>query len=174
MVHAPTPTDDPLDLPALLIASFPLDSGRRHVASGSAAEALLASAADTYASLVQQLAEADASAVSLVPGPVASGSLDAVLRRSISERLSVTPFVPVVGGEAARPIDVQLIGDASPALLGRLSEVFGQLASSTWSAGQHARVLTLLGAQELTPSDVIDSRPVSPRCSGRGASGLSW
>ena len=34
VVHAPTPTDEPLGLPALLLASFPLSPDRRHVAPG--------------------------------------------------------------------------------------------------------------------------------------------
>ena len=34
VVHAPTPTDEPLSLPALLLASFPLSPDRRHVAPG--------------------------------------------------------------------------------------------------------------------------------------------
>ena len=34
VVHAPTPSDEPLDLPALLIASFPLATDRRHVGRG--------------------------------------------------------------------------------------------------------------------------------------------
>lgn len=32
VVHAPTPSDEPLGVPALLIASFPLDTTRRHAA----------------------------------------------------------------------------------------------------------------------------------------------
>ena len=50
-VHAPTPTDEPLDLPALLIASFPLDPGRRHVAPGPLTDFLVARAAEAYAEL---------------------------------------------------------------------------------------------------------------------------
>ena len=37
VVHAPTPTDEPLTLPALLIAALPLDPSRRHIADGRAA-----------------------------------------------------------------------------------------------------------------------------------------
>ncbi len=33
-LHAPTPTDEPLGFPALLLASFPLEPTRRHVAPG--------------------------------------------------------------------------------------------------------------------------------------------
>ena len=38
VVHAPTPTDEPLSLPALLLASFPLSPDRRHVAPGPLTE----------------------------------------------------------------------------------------------------------------------------------------
>ena len=36
VVHAPTPTDEPCTVPALLVATFPLDPSRRHVAPGAA------------------------------------------------------------------------------------------------------------------------------------------
>ena len=41
VVQAPTPTDEPLSLPALLLASFPLDPTRRHVAKGPLADRLV-------------------------------------------------------------------------------------------------------------------------------------
>ncbi|MEJ7703850.1 MAG: hypothetical protein WKF47_09350 [Geodermatophilaceae bacterium] len=34
VVHAPTPSDEPLSLPARLIATYPLAPDRRHVAPG--------------------------------------------------------------------------------------------------------------------------------------------
>ena len=49
VVHAPTPTDEPLSLPALLLASFPLSPDRRHVAPGPLTEFLVERAADAYA-----------------------------------------------------------------------------------------------------------------------------
>jgi hypothetical protein len=51
-LHAPTPTDEPVDLPALLVASFPLDPSRRHVAPGPLTDALVAEAAAAYVDLV--------------------------------------------------------------------------------------------------------------------------
>ena len=45
VVHAPTPTDEPLDLPALLVATLPLDPSRRHVAPGALREHVLGIAA---------------------------------------------------------------------------------------------------------------------------------
>ena len=46
VVHAPTPSDEPLSLPARLIAPFPLGPDRRHVAPGPVTDALVAAAAD--------------------------------------------------------------------------------------------------------------------------------
>ena len=45
VLHAPTPTDEPLGLPALLLASFPLSPDRRHVAPGPLAGFLIDQAA---------------------------------------------------------------------------------------------------------------------------------
>ncbi len=52
VVHAPTPSDEPLGVPALLIASFPLDTTRRHAAPGPLTDFLVQRAADVYAELL--------------------------------------------------------------------------------------------------------------------------
>ena len=44
VVHAPTPSDEPLSLPLRLIAPFPLGPDRRHVAPGPVTDALVAAA----------------------------------------------------------------------------------------------------------------------------------
>ena len=41
VVHAPTPSDEPLSLPARLVAPFPLGPDRRHVAPGPVTDALV-------------------------------------------------------------------------------------------------------------------------------------
>src|SRR5215469_6511089 len=56
VVHAPTPTDERLGLPALLLASFPLSPDRRHVAPGALTDFLLDRAAEVYAGLLPSLA----------------------------------------------------------------------------------------------------------------------
>src|SRR5215469_287523 len=56
VVHAPTPTDEPLGLPALLLASFPLSPDRRHVAPGPLTGFLIDRAAEAYAALLPGLA----------------------------------------------------------------------------------------------------------------------
>src|SRR5256885_3095089 len=49
---APTPSDEPLGVPALLIASFPLDTTRRHAAPGPLTDFLVQRAADSYTELL--------------------------------------------------------------------------------------------------------------------------
>ncbi len=65
-VHAPTPTDEVLGWPALLVADLPLDPDRRHVVPGAAAEAVLVAAAEAYAELLEELAR-DGAVLDLVP-----------------------------------------------------------------------------------------------------------
>ena len=56
VLHAPTPTDIRVDLPAALIATFPVEAGRRHVLPGPATDRLAAEAGRAYAELVGDVA----------------------------------------------------------------------------------------------------------------------
>ncbi|WP_028046257.1 sacsin N-terminal ATP-binding-like domain-containing protein [Cellulomonas sp. URHE0023] len=95
VVHAPTPTDEPCTVPALLVATLPLDPTRRHVAVGPLTDAVLDHAADAYARLAHERAAAGepGDALALVPMGLASGALDGALRARIVARLSHTPLV---------------------------------------------------------------------------------
>jgi len=100
VVHAPTPTDDPLDLPALLVATMPLDPTRRHVARGRAADALLDVAADVYARLAADHAAEGHDALRLVPRGLPAGALDADLRGRVVAELSRTALLVPAGDGA--------------------------------------------------------------------------
>lgn len=117
VVHAPTPTDEPLGVPALLIATYPLDSTRRHVAPGPLTDFLTERAADSYAALLRDRG-ADLSSLSLVPGALGQGALDGALRRAILSRLPDTPFLPEVaapdGSEPPQPEEYDLDDDGTP------------------------------------------------------------
>jgi hypothetical protein len=134
VVHAPTPTDEPLSLPALLLASFPLSPDRRHVAPGPLTDFLIERAADGYASLLPTLAPGPG-LLDLVPGPVGQGELDARLARAIVSRLPGLPFLPPVdaaGGAAAgrvRPRDAVLLGASAPGLSEWLAPVLPNLVA---------------------------------------------
>ncbi|WSQ10037.1 molecular chaperone Hsp90 [Streptomyces sp. NBC_01231] len=94
VVHAPTPSDEPLGVPALLIASFPLDTTRRHAAPGPLTDFLVQRAADAYAELLAGWRPVTAGIIDLVPGPLGKGELDGTLRQAILERLPRTSFLP--------------------------------------------------------------------------------
>jgi len=115
VVHAPTPSDEPLGLPALLLASFPLTPDRRHVAPGPLTGFLVERAADAYARLLPTLAPGHG-LLNLVPGPVAAGDIDVRLRQAIMDRLPGLAFLPSAGGdERVSPRDALLLDMAAPA-----------------------------------------------------------
>jgi hypothetical protein len=98
VLHAPTPTDDALDLPALLVATVPLDPTRRHAARGRATDALLDVAAGAYALLAADVAADGADALGLVPRGLPASDLDAALRGRLVEALARTPLLPAARG----------------------------------------------------------------------------
>lgn len=99
VVHAPTPSEEPLDLPALLIASFPLATDRRHVAKGPLADFLIEQAADAFVRLLQELPRTP-KVLDLVPALMGKGELDARIRRAILQRLPGAPLLPALSAPA--------------------------------------------------------------------------
>ncbi|MDB1088137.1 molecular chaperone Hsp90 [Streptomyces sp. ACA25] len=128
VVHAPTPTDDPLALPALLLATFPLEPTRRHVAPGPLTDFLLEKAADAYAALLADWRPVTAGTLDLVPGPLGQGELDGALRLLLLDRLPRVPFLP-----PALPPD----GDQAPPAAPEPSSA-GDFAAGDLTAGERA------------------------------------
>jgi hypothetical protein len=138
VVHAPTPTDEPLGLPALLIATFPLEPTRRHVAPGPLADFVLDRAAEIYTGLLAAWRPVTEAVVGLVPGPLGKSALDGALRAALLERLPRVPFLPraaasAEGGEgdggeeqpeALRPRDAELVEGAGAQTVRVLAELF--------------------------------------------------
>lgn len=115
-VHAPTPTDEPLDFPVLLLASFPLDPTRRHVAAGPLTDWLVGQAASAYAQLVVSVADAD-DRLALVPRTVAAGRLDGQLRAAVLGALRETAWLTAADGSTVAPRDAVAVTGAPLALL---------------------------------------------------------
>ena len=94
VVHAPTPTDEPLSLPAVLLGTFPLASDRRHVTPGPVTDVLVTAAARLYADLVAAL-RPDPVLLALVPRPtLAAAALDAALDAAALDALRTTAWLP--------------------------------------------------------------------------------
>jgi len=118
VVHAPTPSEEPLSLPARLVGTFPLGPDRRHVAPGPITDRLVESAAEAYAGLVAQL-PATPALLALVPRPgLAAAELDAALCRAVLAALRTIRWLPTAappdpgaaaGRRAAPPADPESI-----------------------------------------------------------------
>ncbi|ROS78751.1 sacsin N-terminal ATP-binding-like domain-containing protein [Cellulomonas sp. PhB143] len=122
-VHAPTATDERSSLPALLVASFPLDPTRRRVVEGPAARFVAARAGDAYARLALRAAEAGLRPLDLVPLGMPASALDALVRESAVEALARTPLLP---GDVA-PADARFLRGP----LGQDTALIERLATGT-------------------------------------------
>ena len=154
VLHAPTPTEEAVTVPALLVATFPLEPGRRHVVTGPLTDTLVQHAAHAYADLVAGLAASSgASVLRLVPGGLPSGPLDAALREAIVAALSARAFVAAAdGGPALTPPDAARLEPGSAAVVSVLSSVRDGLTEAMW----RAPVLEVLGSPVLALADALD------------------
>ncbi|WP_432186133.1 sacsin N-terminal ATP-binding-like domain-containing protein [Streptomyces sp. Tue6028] len=173
VVHAPTPSDEPLGVPALLIASLPLDTTRRHAAPGPLTDFLVQRAADAYAELLAAWRPVDTGIIDLVPGPLGKGELDGALRQAILVRLPRTAFLPPAApldeapevpadwpeGAAAenpaalRPRDAEVVEGAGAETVRVLAEVLPSLLP----AGLERRVeLRTLGVARVPLTEAVD------------------
>ncbi|HET9171757.1 MAG TPA: hypothetical protein VFN97_20125 [Actinospica sp.] len=157
VLHAPTPTDEPLGLPALLIASLPLEVTRRRVAPGPLAEFLLDRAAETYAQLVAAWPTRTPALLRLVPGPMGEGAIDAGLRRRIAGLLPETAFLPAADADPAplRPRDAVVLDPCDSSLVEALRDVLPGLLPAGWERDTAAG--TALGLRRLGPLELADA-----------------
>ncbi|MEV0968815.1 sacsin N-terminal ATP-binding-like domain-containing protein [Microtetraspora glauca] len=176
VVHAPTPSDEPLALPALLIATLPMATDRRHAAPGPLAEFLVERAADAYVELLASLPRTPR-LLDLVPGLIGKGELDARIRRAILNRLPDVPLLPAISapeepqdGSGVAGEAIQASGDGGPGwlvagrearvvagpaeFLEKIADMVPGLLPAGWSARHPA--LTALGVRRVELADVID------------------
>ncbi|MFI1018112.1 molecular chaperone Hsp90 [Streptomyces sp. NPDC020965] len=169
VVHAPTPTDEPLGVPALLIASLPLDPTRRHPAPGPLTDFLVQRAAVAYAELLGGWQPVSTGTIDLVPGALGKGELDGALRAAILGLLPRTAFLAAAAPRAAddedtglpdrelptglRPIEAEVLEGAGTDTVRVLAEVLPSLLP----AGLERRVeLRTLGVARVPLTEAID------------------
>ncbi|MGY1712748.1 sacsin N-terminal ATP-binding-like domain-containing protein [Geodermatophilus sp. SYSU D00758] len=158
-VHAPTPSDEPLTLPARLVAPFPLGPDRRHVLPGPVTDALVAEAADGYAALVAGLG-ADPAVLALVPRVGLAGApLDAALGTAVLDRLRSTAWLPVAGHPDARqePGRAAALAEPTPERVAALSDAVPGLLPAGWSGRGDAPALAALGVRRVGTAEVVEA-----------------
>ena len=145
VLHAPTATDEPVDLPALLLGSFPLDPTRRHVAAGPLTDALVGHAAAAYA----ELATATDDPLALLPSPVPAGRLDGALRQAITAALAGAPVLMASNGRHVAPREASTVVGADEGLRVLLAEVLGPLVPDRPELGR-------LGVRRWALAEVVE------------------
>jgi hypothetical protein len=150
-LRAPTPTDDPLSLPAVLSASLPLGPDRRRVQPGPLADAVLARAAEVLAGLLPKLAD-DPARLSFVPRPLAAGEVDA---RLSSELLRVLREAPVLAGHR-RPRDALVLDAATPELVDLVADAVPGVLPYQWSSRRWSAPLAALGVRRVDLAELTE------------------
>ncbi|MBB4934092.1 hypothetical protein F4561_004912 [Lipingzhangella halophila] len=152
VVHAPTPSDAELDIPALLIGTFPLSPDRREVAPGPATETLIAAAADSYCELLCQL---DArAALDLVPvTTIGRGEFDGRFRGAVAKPLLDTPFLVTEKGEPVRPRDAVAV-EGGPSVAAVVADVLPTVLPGAWDP--HHTGLTRLRLRRVGLAELAD------------------
>ncbi|MCF4122223.1 ATP-binding protein [Antribacter sp. KLBMP9083] len=117
VLHAPTPTDVPLSFPALLVASFPVDPGRRSVLPGATTDRLAAESGRAYAAFLGELAEGGSwvgDVLDLIPAGLPAGELDAAIRAAAADALRDTALLRAVAPDG-KPADTDADADTDRA-----------------------------------------------------------
>jgi hypothetical protein len=151
VVRAPTATDDPMSLPAVLVASYPLDATRRRITAGALCDEVSARAAEVLADALADLPP-DPSLLGLVPTGFPDGEVDGGLRAALLDRLRHTAWLPVAAEPDARqrPRDAVVVADP-------LVEVLREVAPSVLPAGWSRPELAALGVRRPSVAELVDA-----------------
>src|SRR3954447_139329 len=134
VVRAPQPTDEPLGLPVVLAAPFPLEAMRRHVVPGPLLDLLVREAAGAIAALAERLSGQDLPdvALDLVPLGLPAGPVDGLLREALAGLLSEARLLP--GRRRGRDCAVLDIGAVDDDAYDLLADVVGGLLPARYAA----------------------------------------
>ncbi|PPK70515.1 hypothetical protein V5P93_000605 [Actinokineospora auranticolor] len=157
VLHAPTPTDERLSLPARLVATLPIEPSRRRLHPGPAADAVLAEAARAYPALVDlTAAEHRTALVPLVGFPLSE--VDEKLRELLLSALRRAPWLAAADGTGdLTPARAHVLDVSADGLAELLSEVVADLAAGYLSEQRHTAALAALDVPRLRPADVVET-----------------
>ncbi|GAA0511641.1 molecular chaperone Hsp90 [Saccharopolyspora subtropica] len=156
VLHAPTPTEERLSLPARLLASVPVEPDRRRVAASAATDAVLTFAAECYPSLVAKLAAEHRTALVPLPGFPRS-NVDEKLRQGVHDRLRVSAWLPAAAGGVVAPLESRVLDYASPELVELLRDVVPHLLTAELADARHRRSLYALEVRRLGAAEIVEA-----------------
>ncbi|GAB3461606.1 sacsin N-terminal ATP-binding-like domain-containing protein [Actinophytocola sediminis] len=154
VLHAPTPTDERLSLPARLIATLPVEPSRRRLMPGKATDIVL----DEAVRLYPRLLDAADNPTELVPLPgFPLSEVDDRLRQGIIGALRTTPWLPTpdADGDPVAPSKAALLPTNSQALAELLTDVIPNLVAADLAAPEHAAALAALDTNRLHTADIV-------------------
>ena len=154
VLHAPTPTDERLSLPARLIATLPVEPSRRRVRPGAATDHVLAAAARVYPRLLDQLAEL--ARPKLVPLPrFPLSEVDETLRNLVLAELRAARWLaPALDGRLLAPTEARLLPVSSRELADSVAQYIPGLLKA--ELVEHRAALAAVDTVQLRLSDVVD------------------
>jgi len=156
VLHAPTPTDEKLSLPARLIASLPVEPSRRRVLVGPAASHVLDRAARAYPDLVAALPAVERTALVPLPGFPLS-EVDGLLRAGVLSALRSAAWLPLADGEWAAPAAARVLDAPSEDLVELLEDVVPGLLDAELTLPGHARALAALEVPRMSVGEVVEA-----------------
>jgi len=173
VLRAPQPTDEPLELPALVSVPVPLDPGRRRVQDGALARWLLDRAAEAVVELAVRTGN-----LALVPTSLPAGPVDAALTDRLRELLPDAPMLTTaehpggrheqeqeqeqeqvrVRGREATVLDLAEGGGArvAGALTALLAPAVPGLLPAELAASARASVLRVLGVSRMGVRGLVE------------------
>ena len=165
LLHAPQPTDEPFDVPALLALSVPLDVTRRRVVPGRLTDWLLERAAEQLVTWLESL-PAEPRVLDLLPTGLPAGPVDAAFRDAVTPRLRHAKVVPAAAGGALRADEAVLLdlGDATIAVTGVLADpddpelpLLPGLVDAALIQRRHALAVAALELRRRETADFVDA-----------------
>ncbi|MFD9894602.1 sacsin N-terminal ATP-binding-like domain-containing protein [Amycolatopsis sp. NPDC059027] len=154
VLHAPTPTDDRLSLPARLIAPVPTEPSRRRVLPGAVLSAALETAAREYVGLVRLLPPEHRFA--LVPAAgFPKSTVDATVRDLVLAVLTDEPWLAAESGDDLAGRQAKVLDADIPGLTPLLKDLIPGLIANAPSGA--AATLKPVSAEPLGIGDVLDA-----------------